>query len=229
MERLTNTLSWSMILLFSILFVTCSKDDEEPVPGGPAELMFVNGLTDATNLNLTVAVADSTYLGLTAPFGFYSLYNTVNGGNQKVELKNLLTSSLIASSTLKIAGGKNYTLMAAGTTTNAELVLKEDDLSIPDTTKGYLRLINLSPNSPGMTMSITAGAELASNVAYKSVSDFTSLAVGNYDLTIKSGNTVVSTIASFKILPKRKYSILMTGLVNQTPKASHNIIVYYKQ
>ncbi|MBK8296987.1 MAG: hypothetical protein IPK91_06870 [Saprospiraceae bacterium] len=54
---------------------------------------------------------------------------------------------------------------------------------------------------------------------------FTSLTPAKHDLTIKSGATVVVSISNLNILPNKKYSILITGLVNQTPKASYNIIV----
>ena len=90
--------------------------------------------------------------------------------------------------------------MAAGSSINPELIIKEDDLTIPDTTISYIRLINLSSNSNAMKLSITNGAEIVTGVNYKSVSDFKVLDPGRYDLTVVSGSTIVSNITNFNII-----------------------------
>lgn len=220
MKMLTNALTYCGILLLAFTFITCSSED---TPTGPSKTLFINGMV---GLNMgTVIVADSTIAALTAGFGGFTQYNEINSGNQNFKLKEDLLGGIVTNKNFNISGGKNYTLMAVGTPSDPELLIKEDDLTIQDSSKASIRLINLSANSLPMTMSITAGADLATNVSYKSVSDFTEVQGNNYDLTIKSGSTVVSTINNFNLIAKKKYSVLITGLVNQLPKASYNIIV----
>lgn len=216
---LLNKVSYLGVLLLPFLFMTCSKDETS----GPAKLMFVNGLTDGNPS--TVIIGDSTILALTAGFGLFTQYNQINGGNQTVKLKDKIDTMILATKSINFSEGKNYTLMAAGTSGTAELLVKEDDLSISDSTKAYVRLINLSANSLPMTMYITGGADLATNVSYKSVSDFANIQPAKYELSIKSGSTLFTTILNFNLLAKKKYSVLITGLINQTPKATYNIIV----
>lgn len=219
---LSNTTVFiSRMLILCLFFVTCKKEDE---PTGSAQLLFINGLTDGRMS--TVLISDSTYAELHAAFGQFTQYHRITSGNQNFKLRDNTLDSIIGSKTLNVSIDRNYSLMAAGTTANVELVLKEDDLSIPDSTKGYIRLINLSQNSLPMTMSVTAGADLATNIAYKSASGFVVMDPGKYGLTIKSGNTVIiNTPTQLSVGAKKKYSILISGLVNQTPKANYDIIV----
>lgn len=220
MKMLKCTMSWCGMMLLPILFLACSKEDQ---PSGPARMMFINGLTDGNAS--TIQIADSTILALTAGFGNVTLYNQVNGGIQTVTLKDNIGDGVLASKDFNISPGKDYTLMAVGNRATAELLLHEDDLSIPDTTKAYIRLINLSPNSNLMTMYMSSGPDVASGISYKSISGFMELNPDRYELNIRSGNTLLSTITNLKLLANKKYSILVIGMINQTPKASYNIIV----
>ncbi|MBK6545577.1 MAG: DUF4397 domain-containing protein [Saprospiraceae bacterium] len=221
MKKYALFLSFGWILFSGILFQNCSKDDAGA--SGPANLMFVNGLTDGKVS--TVIIADSTIVALTAGFGSFSAYNQIQNGSQSFKIRDNTTGSIVVSNNFNISGEKNYTLMATGNTLNPELVIQEDNLTISDSSKGYIRLINLSSNSNQMTLSITSGADLVSGVNYKSSSDFVSLSPNKYDLSIKSGATEFAKVTNFNLNANKKYSILVTGLVGQTPKASVNFII----
>ena len=103
MKMLLNQLSYCWILLLTFFFIACSKEEDQP--SGPAQLMFINGLTDG-NLS-TVIVADSTILALTAGFGNPSAYNQINSGNQKFELRDLVTGNIVANKNFTITAGRN--------------------------------------------------------------------------------------------------------------------------
>ncbi|MEI2694540.1 MAG: DUF4397 domain-containing protein [Saprospiraceae bacterium] len=218
-----NSVFTTAIVVLSIVcsFFGCSSSDDGP--SGPSKLMFINGILDG-KLS-TVLVEDSVIVALTAGFGGITQYQEINSGNQNFKIRDNISNAFVVNANFNIGSAKNYSLMAIGTLSSPELIINEDDLSVADTTKGYIRLINLSANSNPMTMSISSGADLVSGVNYKSTSLFTSLSPAKHDLTIKSGATVVVSISNLNILPNKKYSILITGLVNQTPKASYNIIV----
>lgn len=221
MRKLFLFLSCGWILTLAILFQNCSSSDDGP--SGPAKMMFINGITGSGAL--TVVIEDSSYSKLLAGFGNFTLYNEITSGNQNFKLKDNANGNVVTSRSFNISGQKNYSLMAVGSTLIPELIIKEDDLNITDTTKSYIRLINLSSNSNAMKLSITNGSEIVSGINYKGVSDFITIDPARYDMTVVSGSTVVSTITNFNLLRNKKYSILITGLVNQTPRASHNIIV----
>lgn len=218
-----NSVFTTAIGILSIVcsFFGCGSSDDGP--SGPSKLMFINGILDG-KLS-TVLVEDSVIVALTAGFGGITQYQEINSGNQNFKIRDNVSNAFVVNANFNIGSAKNYSLMAIGTLSSPELIINEDDLSVADTTKGYIRLINLSANSNPMTMSISSGADLVTGVNYKSTSLFTSLTPAKHDLTIKSGATVVVSISNLNILPNKKYSILITGLVNQTPKASYNIIV----
>lgn len=211
----------AVVLSIFCSFFSCGSSDDGP--SGPSKLMFINGLIDG-KLS-TVLVEDSVIVALSAGFGGITQYEEINSGNQNFKIRDNVTNAFVVNANFNIGSAKNYSLMAIGSLSSPELIIHEDDLSIADTSKGYIRLINLSSNSNPMTMSISSGADLVSGVNYKSTSLFTSLTPAKYDLTIKSGATVVVSISNLNLLANKKYSILVTGLVNQIPKASYNIIV----
>jgi len=218
-----NSVFTTTLVVLFIVFALFSCGSSDDGPTGPSRLLFINGLLDG-KLS-TVLVEDSVIVALSAGFGGVTQYAEINSGNQNFKIRDNSTNAFVVNANFNIGSAKNYSLMAVGTTSNPELLINEDDLSVADTTKGYLRLINLSSNSNPMTMSISSGADLVTGVSYKAVSAFASLTPAKHDITIKSGATVVTSISNLNILPNKKYSILITGLVNQTPKASHNIIV----
>lgn len=202
-------------------FFACSDENDDS--GGIAKLLFIHGYTSGKNS--TVLVADSVMIPLTAGFGNFTLYQSLASGNTSFKVRDNTLDSIIASNAFNLKSNANYSLLLANKDAGTELVLVTDDLSVSDTSKSYLRLINLVPNGNNMSLNITAGATVASGISFKSVSAFNPIAPGKTDFTIVSGSTVVSNITNFNLLPGKKYSVLMTGFVGQNPKASHNIIV----
>lgn len=217
-HSLYGLLLWA--LCFSAYF-GCSKDEDDS--GGIAKLMFIHGYTSGKNS--TVLVNDSVMLPLTAGFGNFTLYQTLASGNSSFKVRDNTLDSIIASNSFNLKKNSNYSLMLTNKDPGSELLLLTDDLELADTSKSYLRLINLVPNGNNMSLNITSGATVTSGVAFKTASTFNPVTPGKTDFTIVSGATVVSTITNFNLLPGKKYSILMTGLVGQLPKAGHNIIV----
>ncbi|MBK8954864.1 MAG: DUF4397 domain-containing protein [Saprospiraceae bacterium] len=219
-----KVISFSVLLLFVLSlsgFFACSKDEDDS--GGIAKLMFIHGYT--AGKNSTVLVSDSAIAALTAGFGNFTLYETLNSGNSTIKVKDNTLDSILASGSFNLKKNANYSLIYANKDAGSELLLVNDDLTVADSTQSYLRLINLVPNGNNMSLNVTSGATLASGIAFKTISAFSPVAPGKTDFTIVAGSTVVSTISNFSLLPGKKYSILMTGLVGQNPKASHNIIV----
>ena len=222
MKKSLTLLGLGGLILSLMGFFACSK---EKTPSGPSKLMYVHGLIGAPLT--TVAIEDSVYTKLMAGFGNVSAYQDINGGSQNFQLLVTATLSELASRSFSISGGRYYSLLSAGDLNQPELVLVEDDLSVGDSTKAYIRIINLIPNSSQMKLSLTAGAELASSVSFKSASAFAAVQPGKSDFTVLSGSTQV-VAPTLNLIANKKYSLLMTGLVNQTPKASFNIFVHAK-
>lgn len=221
MKRAPFQLVLGFFYLLAITASSCSKSEDDP--GGPSGVMFINGLTDGKVS--TVLVTDSVYTSLTAGFGNFTQYQDVSSGDHTFKLRDNTNNTVILTGSFKIGGDTHYSLMAVNSSLNPEWVLVEDDLSVADTSKAYIRLINLCPNSGSMQLKITSGADVVNSLNYKAASAFQAMAPGKTNFTIISGSTMVSSISNFNLLAGKKYSVLMTGLVNQTPKASHNIVV----
>lgn len=221
MKAPVTLLKLSITFTAVALLLSCSKTDEGN--SGPSQLMFINGIVNGNACSLSID--DSIYLNLSAAFGLFTQYGELQSGNRNFKAIDSKLLSAIASRSFNLASGKNYSLMAANTNLNPELVITEDDLNISDTTMAYIRLINLAPNANNMELNIAAGQNMVSNLAFKSASLFSAIAPGKKEFTIVANSTQVAQISNFNLLPSKKYSILITGLVGQNPKATYNIIV----
>lgn len=224
----TYNMRRSFIFLFPlacfmvIVFLSsCSKDEEET--GGQANILFVHGYTFGKNS--TLVINDSVIVALTAGYGNFTQYQLVNSGSNAVKVRDNTLDSIIHQSSLNFKKDAYYSIFMANNGQAPKLIAEEDDLGIPDATKTYVRLINLCPNGDNMQLNLTGGATVVSGVAINSASDFIALDPGKLNFTIVGANSLLSSITNFSMLAGKKYSILMTGFVGQTPKATHNIIV----
>lgn len=221
MKSLVTLLHWSVVLTALVVLISCSKSDEGD--SGPSQVLFINGIVNGNPCS--VSVDDSLYLNLSAAFGLFTQYNEVQSGNHLFKIIDSKLLSAVATRSFNLSSGKNYSLMAVNTNLSPELIIIEDDLTIKDSTLAYIRLINLSPNSTQMELNITAGQNIANGLAFKSASSFMAISPGKHDFTIVGNSSQVAQISNFNLLPKKKYSILITGLIGQNPKAAYNIIV----
>ena len=104
----------------------------------------------------------------------------------------------------------------------------EDNLSVSDSSKAYVRFINLISNSTGVNL-LVDGVVIASNIAYKSVIDFFSVNPAGQKIEIKDSqtNSLIASINSFKVPAGKKYTIYTKGLIGGTGGAlpGHNLMV----
>ena len=134
-----------------------------------------------------------------------------------------MTEQTVLTANSTFDADKYYTVAAAGTAAAPVAVVINDDLSIPDASKAYIRIINLVSNGPGVDLAIGTAAPLVSNVAYKSASDFVAVAPANSSAPLivqvrSTGTTTLlgAAITNFTALAGRKYTILVRGLVGKT-------------
>lgn len=221
MKTPVTLLHWSITIATLALMISCSKSDEGD--SGPSQLLFINGIVNGNPC--TVSVDDSLYLNLTAAFGLFTQYNEVQSGNRNFKIIDSKILGAVATRSFNLSSGKNYSLMAVNTNLSPELAIVEDDLSVKDSTMAYVRLINLCPNSTNMELNITSGQNIINGLAFKSASSFMAISPGRQDFTIIGNSTQIAQISNFNLLAQKKYSILITGLIGQNPKATYNIVV----
>lgn len=195
------------------------------IPDGPAVDVFVNDAkVNGTSLAFYTGYPDREYLALTP-------------GAATVKIATP-TSATVAGQTVLTASAtfdadKYYTIAATGTAAAPVAVVINDDLSVPDPGKTYVRIINLLSGGPGVDLAIGTGTPLVSNVAYKAASDFVGITPANSSapltLQVRSAGTTTllgSSVANFTAFAGRKYTIVVRGIVGKTGTQAPTVNAY---
>lgn len=113
---------------------------------------------------------------------------------------------------------KYYSIYVVGESTQPEFLIVADSLLAPAQGKAKVRFLNLSLNAPALNLNYGADSTLATNVSYKSHSDFIEINGGssyNFSLTDANGN-VKATSNNVPIQSGRTYTIWSNGVYNSS-------------
>jgi hypothetical protein len=128
---------------------------------------------------------------------------------------------------------KYYTVAATGTATAPAATVINDDLSIPDASKAYVRIINLLKDGPGVDLALGTGTPLVNIVAYKAASDFVAITPANFSvplaLQVRSTGTTTrlgTAITNFTAFAGQKYTFLVRGSVGKTGTQAPTVNTY---
>ncbi len=198
------------------------------IPDGPAVNVFVNNAKiNGTSLTYFSTFPTNEYVALT-PGAANVQVTTVASGT--------VASQTVLTATAPLEADKYYTVAAAGTAAAPVAVVVNDDLSVPDPTKAYVRIINLVSNGPGVDLAIGTTSPIVSNVAYRSASDFipvTVVANTNNIFAFQVRQTGTATLlgasTNVTMVAGRKYTLLVRGLVGRTGAQAPAVSSYFSR
>lgn len=173
----------SLMVAAATLASACG-DDPVSGPAGDARVRFVNVAPGAGPVDLYIdgnLVEENTlYLGA-------SDYLDARSGRRNIEVRLTGLTTTVIDRDVDLAEGGTYSLYAAGTTSNEELGVVEDDQTPGASGMGKLRVIDGSPGSGDLDIYVVpSGTDIAtvsptySNVDFTEVSPYTELAAGAY-------------------------------------------------
>lgn len=238
-------ISFYMLLLSAIVLGGTACGDEHnflqnvsPVATG-ARIKVFHGAADVAGV--VVRANDQLLSGvLTVPpaainlinYGSFfplSEYSVVPAGTTKIKITALATATAAEASysvDATLQDNKYYTVHVLGVSPNYTFVVSEDDLTVPDANKTYVRFINLLSSTTG------AGVEFLVNntvtVTKTAVSDgkeqFIALdQPGSNRFTIvvrETGKTAaLSTLTSLNFVRGKKYTVIARGVFGNTTTA----------
>ncbi|GAB3641717.1 DUF4397 domain-containing protein [Spirosoma arcticum] len=184
------------------------------IPDGPAIDLFVND----TKLNGAAVTYGTNFPG--------NEYAVLTPGSAVVRVSTVASGTVVAqtilSATAPVEADKYYTVAAAGTAAAPTAVVFNDDLSLPDASKAYYRVINLVSGGPAVDFAIGTSAPLITNVATGKASDFVAVnpttSISPYSLQVRSTGTTTligTAIANATAGVGRKYTILVRGIAGR--------------
>lgn len=175
-----------------------------------ARLKAVNDIP-GTTLNFK---ADNANLLLNVPATGTSSYVTTNSGTHTLAIEQSnVPGTLIASSSQSLGAARDYTVMATGTASAANLVLLADDNSLPSATSAKIRFVN-GLNGGGPVDVLVNFASQVSALPFGNASSYYQVAPSTtYTITFTTagGVTVIATLTPIELDALGVYSAYLLG------------------
>ena len=184
------------LVALSAAFSACSDDQSNQLaivsPAAGARIKFIHAIPSASGVNILVngqqfsgvLTTPPSAPGLVGYGAFFPVndYATLPAGAAKVDVvtpaSGTVAQGTLVSSNVPVEANRYYSVFAVGSATNAEAFVTQDDLSAADTSKAYIRFVNLVANSTtGYDLGV-GGTYLTgpANIAYKQASNFVPIA-----------------------------------------------------
>ncbi|MBI3474644.1 MAG: DUF4397 domain-containing protein [Acidobacteria bacterium] len=176
------SLALSTIILGAALFTTGCGDDHR------SRLRVVHASPDAPNVDVLV---DGKAVVTNAAYETASAYLTVGSGTRHVEVRATGGTTDVIDAKPVFSANGDYTLLAVNTLANIEPLLLTDNNTAPAAGQVKLRLVHAAPSAGPVDIYVEApGTDITTvtptltNVPFKGVSDYLSVAAGSYEVFI---------------------------------------------
>lgn len=217
-----------MLSLFIFLFIVsfsmigCSDDNTTtPTTTQKANLMVVHASPDAPQVDIYV---DGTKVRDTLSFPGNTSYLQINSGTRNIKVNVAGTNTtVIGPVDLSFNANTNTSIFAIDSVAKISPLVVSDDLTAPASGKAHIRFIHLSPNAPGVDVSVTGqpqGTGLFTNRTFNktitgSESSFTPVDAGTYNLEVRLANTltVVLPLPGITLSAGKIYTVFASGFV----------------
>ncbi|RYY93553.1 MAG: DUF4397 domain-containing protein [Chitinophagaceae bacterium] len=210
-------------------------------PGAPQLNFFING----TKLSGAAAAANGNVQGIAYGKFFPAnvAYASVPAGSQQIESRVIDSSTFMPGATLltetkSLEANKYYTYILLDSVNRITAMVTEDDLSVPNPSKAYIRIGNFATDSTIGAL-LTKTSAVAGDFAYskpyadiaaKSVTSFDTVSAGGgqvYSLTFRrntNGATLGTVVTDVTPLPGKKYTFFFGGIVRLSATYSRGVI-----
>lgn len=195
----------------SVALSACSKRDN-PEPIAAAVLSVVNASPNTKELDFIIG---NQRLNVDAfKFGTKLDYVPLYPGIVRIGITERGKQIFLLQKDEIYRSGSYYTTFLVDTGANRSFLTVVDKLDSPATdTKAKIRFLNLSPDAPALSLSLTgATTNLFTNKAYKSFTSFIDVEPGeSVSFDLKDGATVKATLAAGKLEKGKFYTIYAKG------------------
>lgn len=201
------------------------------VTASGARVKFIHAVVDGPAIDVFANDAKINGAALTYGNPFPTEYSVVAPGTVNMKVATPASGSVAAvtilTAPLPLENDKYYTIAATGSSTAPAGLLVQDDLSVPDPTKNYIRVLNLLTTGQSVDLAVGTAAPIISNVAPRTSSAYVAVApnvsTAPYALQtrLSSTTTVVGATLNYSN-PNvgRKFTIVVRGAVGRTGAAA---------
>jgi len=220
------------VLLFSAIFVSCDKDDDnDPPVRETAKITVVHASPGSPDVDVYLDTAKITSSQIA--YGNYSgtagnPYVLVDAGQSAIRVTNDGSTNFFQGN-VNLEKDKSYTLFVYDTANNGNVktVLLEDAPAAAGAGNSNMRFLHLSPDAPaGNIYWINSAGDTVSrseNVSYigaspdvQTLSPFTSMASGDYRVVVTSGGNTILELPQVQVAEGKNYTFYARGLTTGT-------------
>ncbi len=133
----------------------------------------------------------------------------------------------LAAATVNLAASAAYSTVMVGPAGAAELLILQDDLSVPTAGSARVRFVNVSPNAPALDLAQTGAAPLSSGVAYKEASGYVDVPPGSISMELRAAGSsnVLATLPGASLAAGVVYTVYAMGTMNGQPPLQAVLVV----
>jgi len=222
----------SLALLAGV--VACGEENNimrNQVNASGARVKIIHAVVDGPAVDIFANNAKINGLPLNYGNPFPTEYLVVAPGTVNLRVATPVSGTGVATTILTtpvpLENDKYYTIAATGSSTAPVGILINDDLSVPDPAKNYIRVLNLLTTGQALDLAIGTAAPIISNVAPRTASAYVAVdpnaSTAPYALQARltSTTTVTGATVNFSTLNLgRKYTIIIRGAVGRTGTAA---------
>ena len=132
----------------------------------------------------------------------------------------------IYSQTVTLTSKQYYTICLTPLNEEIYFLILKDGSIIPKNSPSFLRFINLSPNSPLLSLSLPNNEILFDSVEYLETTDYYNLSSGiyNFQVAFFSDETFIKYIKNIMLDNGKFYTIYIIGLFKDKPKLGYLLV-----
>lgn len=197
------------LFLINLLLLSCSKNTEATAY---AYLSVANVSPTLGTYNIYVDGTKSNTSGAVA-FGGVSAYGTLTAGSHTLSFTTESSSDVLTSKSVNLEENGVYSAFLIDKENNMDVLLVKDELTVASTEKAFVRFINLSPDAPGLDLSVAGGETIITNKVYKTASAFQAIDPKTYSFELKANGVVEAILADQTLTAGKYYTIISRGLM----------------
>jgi len=208
-----------IILLGQLLFFSCKK--EIPRLGTTASLTIINASQAVPEIVGNFAPKGIPYYedALSISYGSSLEYGLPTGSNYLNLLSSTDSTQLLFHGSVNLKAGGIYSLYVFGNALSIDTLFTSDQIPIHQDSVAGARLINLSPDSGPLNVSLQGSSQNEfNNVSFKSITSFTTLPVnptitnsGGYNFQVTNNSGTVLATLNWNPTVFKNYTFVIAG------------------
>lgn len=194
------------------------------LPNVNSHIRILHAFPKAPNIDV---YANGLLIAKDIAFSKSSKYFSLTPNNYEIQIyKSGFYDTPLYSQTISLNGSQSYTICVVPLSDEIYFLILKDG-NVPATpTPSFLRFINLSPNSPLLSLSLPNNIILFNSVEYLETTEYYKLSSGiyNFEVTIASDEFISKYIKNVTLDNGNFYTIYVIGLFRDEPKLGYLLL-----